>query len=61
MVKRELNVKEKLLVYQSIYVPNLTYGQELCVITELRIQEVEMSFLQKVARVRSLVIKETPN
>ncbi|KAL4005315.1 hypothetical protein ACER0C_005028 [Sarotherodon galilaeus] len=67
VVKRELSVKAKLSIYRSIYVPTLTYGHELWVVTErmrLRIQAAEMSFLRKVAglslrdRVRSSAIQE---
>ncbi len=65
MVKKELSCKAKLSV--SIYVPTLTYGHELWVMTERtrsRIQAAEMSFLHRVAgcslrdRVRSSVIRE---
>ncbi len=65
MVKKELSCKAKLSV--SIYVPTLTYGHELWVMTERtrsRIQATEMSFLHRVAgcslrdRVRSTVIRE---
>ncbi len=51
VVKRELSQKAKLLIYQSIYVPTLTYGHEFWVMTErmrLRIQAAEMSFLCRV-------------
>uniref|UniRef100_A0A8C6M1L2 Reverse transcriptase domain-containing protein n=1 Tax=Nothobranchius furzeri TaxID=105023 RepID=A0A8C6M1L2_NOTFU len=67
VVKRELSQKAKLSFYRSIYVPTLTYGYELWVVTERtrsRIQAAEMSFLRRVAglslrdRVRSLVIRE---
>uniref|UniRef100_A0A669BJZ3 Reverse transcriptase domain-containing protein n=1 Tax=Oreochromis niloticus TaxID=8128 RepID=A0A669BJZ3_ORENI len=67
VVKRELSVKAKLSIYRSIYVPTLTYGHELWVVTERtrsRIQAAEMSFLRRVAglslrdRVRSLAIRE---
>ncbi|KAK3524499.1 hypothetical protein QTP70_029268 [Hemibagrus guttatus] len=60
VVKKELNRK-------SIYVPTLTYGHELWVMTERvrsRIQVAEMSFLRRVAgrslrdRVRSSVTRE---
>ncbi|KAF7641692.1 hypothetical protein LDENG_00274630, partial [Lucifuga dentata] len=34
MVKRELSQKVRLSIYQSIYVPILTYGHELWVVTE---------------------------
>lgn len=34
VVKRELSQKEKLSIYQSIYVPTLTYGHELWVVTK---------------------------
>ncbi|XP_048880792.1 uncharacterized protein LOC125748552 [Brienomyrus brachyistius] len=66
MVKRELSQKAKLSIYQSIYVPTLTYGHELWVVTERtrsRVQAAEMSFLRRVAglslrdRVRSSVIR----
>ncbi|KAK3571553.1 hypothetical protein QTP86_013185 [Hemibagrus guttatus] len=67
VVKKELSRKAKLLIYQSIYVPTLTYGHELWVMTERirsRIQAAEMSFLCRVAgcslrdRVRSSVTQE---
>uniref|UniRef100_A0A3P9DJT6 Sodium/hydrogen exchanger 9B2 n=1 Tax=Maylandia zebra TaxID=106582 RepID=A0A3P9DJT6_9CICH len=67
VVKRELSVKAKLSIYRSIYVPTLTYGHELWVVTERtrsRIQAAEMSFLRRVAglslrdRVRSSAIRE---
>ncbi|KAK3562076.1 hypothetical protein QTP86_027184, partial [Hemibagrus guttatus] len=48
----ELSRKAKLSVYQSIYVPTLTCGHELWVMTERiksRIQVAEMSFLRRVA------------
>ncbi|MDF4341185.1 hypothetical protein P3480_25615, partial [Vibrio parahaemolyticus] len=66
-VKRELSWKAKLLIYWSIYVPTLTYGHELWVVTERmrsQIQAAEMSFLRRVAglsprdRVRSSDIRE---
>ncbi len=66
-VKKELSGKAKLSIYQSIYVPNLTYGHELWVMTERtrsRIQAAEMSFIRRVARrslrdrVRSSVTRE---
>ena len=56
VVKRELSQKVKLLIYQSMNVPTLTYGHEVWVVTE-------MSFLPSVAglilrdRVRSSVIR----
>ena len=65
VVKRELSQKAKLSVYRSIFVPALTCGHELWVVTEkmrLRIQATEMSFLRRVAglslrdRVRSSVM-----
>ncbi|KAK3542555.1 hypothetical protein QTP86_029613, partial [Hemibagrus guttatus] len=67
VVKKELSRKAKLSIYQSIYVPTLTYGHELWVMTERvrsRIQVAEMSFLRRVAgsslrdRVRSSVTQE---
>ena len=67
VVKRELSRKAKLSIYQSIFVPALTYGHELWVVTETtrsRVQAAEMSFLRRVAglsfrdRVRSSVIRE---
>ncbi|KAK3517289.1 hypothetical protein QTP70_002930 [Hemibagrus guttatus] len=67
VVKKELSQKAKLSIYQSIYVPTLTYGHELWVMTERvrsRIQAAEMSFLCRVAgpsfrdRVRSSVTRE---
>ncbi len=67
VVKKELSRKTKLSIYRSIYVPTLTYGHELWVMTERtrsRIQAAEMSFLRRVAgrslrdRVRSSVTRE---
>ncbi|KAK3544435.1 hypothetical protein QTP86_012124 [Hemibagrus guttatus] len=67
VVKKELSRKAKLLIYQSIYVPTLTYGHELWVMTErvrARIHATEMSFLRRVAgrslrdRIRSSVTQE---
>ncbi|KAK3561115.1 hypothetical protein QTP86_028310, partial [Hemibagrus guttatus] len=67
VVKKELSRKAKRSIYQSIYVPTLTYGHELWVMTERvrsRIQVAEMSFLRRVAgrslrdRVRSSVTRE---
>ncbi|KAK3530440.1 hypothetical protein QTP86_024352 [Hemibagrus guttatus] len=67
VVKKELSRKAKLSIYQSIYIPTLTYGHELWVMTERvrsRIQAAEMSFLHRVAgrslrdRVRSSVTWE---
>uniref|UniRef100_A0A3P8VZB6 Spliceosome associated factor 3, U4/U6 recycling protein n=1 Tax=Cynoglossus semilaevis TaxID=244447 RepID=A0A3P8VZB6_CYNSE len=49
VVKKELSRKAKRSIYRSIYVPTLTYGHELWVMTERtrsRIQAAEMSFLQ---------------
>jgi len=45
VVKRKLNQKTKLLIYRSNFVPTLTYGHEIWVVTEttrLRIQIVKM-------------------
>nr|XP_054604946.1 uncharacterized protein LOC129166520 [Nothobranchius furzeri] len=67
VVKREPSQKARLSIYLSIYVPILTYGHELRVMTErtrLRIQAAEMSFLCRVAglslrdRVRTSDIRE---
>ena len=67
VVKKELSQKARLSIYRSIYVPTLTYGHELWVMTERtrsRIQAAEMSFLRRVAglslrdRVRSSDIRE---
>ena len=66
VVKKELSRKAKLSIYRSIFVPTLTYGHELWVVTERtrsRVQAAEMSFLRRVAgfslrdRVRSSVIR----
>ncbi|KAK0151875.1 putative uncharacterized transposon-derived protein F52C9.6 [Merluccius polli] len=59
VVKRELSRKAKLSIYQSIYVPALTYGHELWVMTErtrLRVQAAKASSAGD--RVRSSVIRE---
>ncbi|KAI3372494.1 hypothetical protein L3Q82_022695 [Scortum barcoo] len=69
VVKKELSRKAKLSIYRSIYVPTLTYGHELWVMTE-RTRSADtswpakMSFLRRVAgrslrdRVRSSVTRE---
>ncbi len=52
MVKKELSQKAKLLIYQFIYVPTLTYGHELrAVIIRMRtpVKVDGMSFLHRVA------------
>ncbi|KAI3360296.1 hypothetical protein L3Q82_014600 [Scortum barcoo] len=67
VVKKELSRKAKLSIYRSIYVPTLTYGHELWVMTrkdKIADTSGEMSFLRRVAgrslrdRVRSSVIRE---
>ncbi|TWW63621.1 hypothetical protein D4764_03G0006290 [Takifugu flavidus] len=67
VVKRELSQKAKFSIYQSTFIPTLTYGHELWVMTERtssRVQAAEMSFLRRVAglslrdRVRSSAIRE---
>ncbi|KAK3538497.1 hypothetical protein QTP86_006191 [Hemibagrus guttatus] len=67
VVKKELSRKAKLLIYQSIYAPTLTYDHELWVMTERvrsRLQAAKTSFLRRVAgrslrdRVRSSVTRE---
>ena len=48
--KKELSRKAKLSIYPSIYVPTLTYGHKLWVVTERtrwRIQVAELSFLRR--------------
>ena len=65
VVKKELS--QKLSIYWSIYVPILTYGHELWVVTERtrsRIQAAEVGVLRGVSglslrdRVRNSVIRE---
>lgn len=56
--------KVKLLIYRSIYIPNLIYSNELWVVTGgMRVQMVEMSFLWRVSglslRLRTLIIWES--
>ncbi|TWW54789.1 hypothetical protein D4764_0289820 [Takifugu flavidus] len=67
VVKRELSQKAKLSIYRSIFVPILTYGHELWVMTRRtrsRVQAAETIFLRRVAglslrdRVRSSAIRE---
>ena len=48
VVKRELSRKQSFSVYRSIFIPTLTYGRELWVLTERkrsRVQGAEMGFL----------------
>ncbi|MDF4981257.1 hypothetical protein P3565_23090, partial [Vibrio parahaemolyticus] len=52
VVKTELSQKAKLLIYQSIYVPTLTYGHKPWVVTERtrsQVQAAKMSFLRRMA------------
>ena len=64
VVKKELSQKAKLSIYQSIYVPTLTDGHELWVVTERtrsRTQAAEMSRVSGLSlrdRVRSTLIRE---
>ncbi|KAK3554945.1 hypothetical protein QTP86_001875 [Hemibagrus guttatus] len=67
VVKKELSQKAKLSIYQSIYVPTLTYGHELWVMnkrTRSQIQASKISFLRREVghslrdRVRSSVTRE---
>ena len=51
VVRRSLGQKANISIYQSFYVPTLTYGVELWVITERmasQIQAAKVSFLHKV-------------
>ncbi|XP_061628220.1 uncharacterized protein LOC133477457 [Phyllopteryx taeniolatus] len=66
VVVKELSRKAKLSIYRSMYIPTLTYGCELWVVTERtrsRIHAAEMSFLRRVSglslrdRVRSSVMR----
>jgi hypothetical protein len=68
--KRELSNRAKLAVFKSIFVPTLTYGHELWVMTRKtrsRIQAAEMRFLRRIAgltlrdRVRSSEIRKNIN
>jgi len=54
MMKRELSQKTKLSIYWSIFVPNLTYGHEICVVNERMRMQIwaEMGFLWRVAGLR---------
>lgn len=52
LLEKELSRKAKLSISWSIYVPTLTYGHELLVMTERtrsRIQAAKMSFLHRMA------------
>lgn len=52
VLERELSWRAKLWIYQSNYVPTLTYDHELWFVTKTRsqIQAAGMSFLCRVAR-----------
>jgi len=67
VVKRELSHKAKLLFFWAVYIPTLTYGHGLWIMTERMrslVQAAEMSFLCMLAgltfhdRVRSSAIRE---
>ena len=63
VVKKELGLKANFSIYWSVYVPTLTYGHELWVMTKRirsRIQAAEISFLCRVAGCSiSLTYKQT--
>jgi hypothetical protein len=44
VVKKELTCKAKLSIYRSIYVPTLTYGHELWVMTERKRSRIQAAF-----------------
>ena len=51
VIKRELSKKAKLSIFKTAFVPNLTYGHELWIITERvrsQVQASEMNFLQRI-------------
>ncbi|KAK3520361.1 hypothetical protein QTP70_023832, partial [Hemibagrus guttatus] len=50
VVKKELSRKAKLSVYQSIYIPTLTYGHELWVMTERGTVEVARASVSDASR-----------
>ena len=67
VVKMELSLKAKLLVFRAAYIPTHTYGHELWITTERmrsQVQAAERSFLRRVAgltlhdRVTSSAIRE---
>lgn len=66
MVKTQLDVKVKVSIYRSSFVPTLTSDHELWVVTRiirLKIQAAEINFLQNVLGspsdcVRSMVVQE---
>lgn len=52
VAKRELSQKAKISIYWSIYVPTLTYGHGMWVVTEitrLQIQATKTSFLLRMS------------
>ena len=58
LLRIKVEPKGNTFAHQSVYVPTLTYGHELWVMTEragFLIQEVEIGFLQRVA---SLYLRE---
>jgi len=57
ITKRELSTKAKVSVYNTVYVPTLTYGHESWTMTKRmhsRIQASEMRFLRKIAGKRRI-------
>ena len=68
--KTELGFKAKLGVFNSVFVPTLTYGHEICVMAERlrpRIQAAEMRFIRadvgitRRDRVRNTAVREELN
>ena len=65
--KKEISTKTKMSIFQSIYIPTLTYGMESIPLTkaaESRITAMEMKYLRKTVnvtkrdRIRNIVIRE---
>ncbi|KAF7650109.1 hypothetical protein LDENG_00131220, partial [Lucifuga dentata] len=58
MVKRELSQKARLSIYQSIYVPILTYGHELWVMTERIRSWIQVAEMRLLCRVFGLTLRD---
>lgn len=58
MAKRELSQRAKLSIYQSIYVPILTYGYTLWVVAERKILQIQVAKTGFLCRVAGLSLRD---
>lgn len=59
MVKKELSCKVKLLIYQSAYIPSLTHGCELWLLTTRTRSQFKASEIRSIRRVAGLSLRDS--